>query len=304
MGRVVFIACTNVGRAMIEAVLGNKALAGVELAGVVNLRPEAAIEKANYDSYIDLVKKYQLKIYYCENVNEKECVDFLTSCEPDIIIQSGWSQKFSREVLNIPRFGCIGEHPAPLPKGRGAACINWAIITGEKEWGNTFFRMETQYDTGEIYARDFFTIELYDDVKTVYDKVAASSVKIILEHLDAWANGTLNGAKQNDSLATHYKRRKPSDGELNFSENAMCVYNQIRGQTKPYPGAFFYADADGETEKIYVWRAALSEENIEGGIKVVCGDGKGIVLLRVQPEGKPEAWAADCLTNIKISQSE
>lgn len=155
MGRVVFIACTNVGRAMIEAVLGNKALAGVELAGVVNLRPEAAIEKANYDSYIDLVKKYQLKIYYCENVNEKECVDFLTSCEPDIIIQSGWSQKFSREVLNIPRFGCIGEHPVPLPKGRGAACINWAIITGEKEGGNTFFRMETQYDTGEIYARDF-----------------------------------------------------------------------------------------------------------------------------------------------------
>ncbi len=139
MGKVVFIACTNVGRAMIEAIYNSKYLTKIELRGVVNLSPEAAIGKANYDSYIDLKEKYGFPLYYCNNVNEIECIEFLKDCEPDVIIHSGWSQKFNEEILDIPKYACIGEHPAPLPKGRGAACVNWAIITGEKEWGDTFF---------------------------------------------------------------------------------------------------------------------------------------------------------------------
>ena len=119
MGNVVLIACTNVGRAMIEAILHNEQLKNVRLAGVVNLSPEAAIGKANYDSYIDLFNSNQINHYYCNNVNEPECIQFLNDCKPDIIIQSGWSQKFSNEILSIPAYACIGEHPAPLPKGRG-----------------------------------------------------------------------------------------------------------------------------------------------------------------------------------------
>ena len=94
MGKLVIIACTNVGRSMIEAVLKSPALKDVELAGVVNMSPTAAIGKANYDSYIDLFEQEDINHYYCENVNEAECVAFLKDCEPDIIIQSGWSQKF------------------------------------------------------------------------------------------------------------------------------------------------------------------------------------------------------------------
>lgn len=300
MGKLVLIACTSVGRALIDAICESDALASVELAGIVNLKPEAAVNKANYDSYIDLVQKYRLNIYYCENVNESACLDFLRSCRPDIIIQSGWSQKFGKELLEIARFACIGEHPAPLPKGRGAACINWAIITGEREWGDTFFRMEEKYDTGLIYAQEAFNIEIYDDVKTVYDKVAAASVKIITRHLTDWTNGILNGEKQDDSKATHYPRRKPADGEFSFAQNALHVYNQIRGQAKPYPGAFFYAEIDGKKTKIYVWKASLSSGHMDGGKRVVCGDGKEITLLRVQCEGMPEAWAADCLSRMAI----
>lgn len=295
MGKVVIIACTNVGRAMIQTICENRKLSEVELIGVVNLKPEVAIEKANYDSYIDLVKKYKLNIYYCENVNEVECINFLKLCQPDIIIQSGWSQKFKQEILDIPTFSCIGEHPAPLPKGRGAACINWAIITGEKEWGDTFFKMEMQYDTGVIYSQEYFKIEMYDDVKTVYDKVAVAAVKTITKHLYEWTKGNLDGKKQNDIEATHYPRRCPSDGEFNFAQDALTIYNQIRGQTKPYPGAFFYAELNGDKVKIYVWKASLSTEYVEGGLKVVCGDGKEIILLRVQIEGQPEEWAADCM---------
>ena len=129
MGNVVLIACTNVGRSMIEAIMNDECLQDVHLAGVVNLDPATAVNKANYDPYTDLVEMYGLNLYYCKNVNEQGCIEFLKGCKPDIIIQSGWSQKFNQEILDIPSYACIGEHPAPLPKGRGAACVNWAILT-------------------------------------------------------------------------------------------------------------------------------------------------------------------------------
>lgn len=295
MGKVVLIACTNVGRFMIEAIENNDKLKDVELVGVVNLKPEVAVNKANYDAYVDLVQKYNINIYYCENVNEPECIEFMKECSPDIIIQSGWSQKFSQAVLNIPKYACIGEHPAPLPKGRGAACINWAIITGEKEWGDTFFKMEMQYDTGVIYSQEHFNIELYDDVKTVYDKVATVAVCALEKNLSSWCRGELRNYKQDDSQSTHYPKRVPSDGQFDFTQNALSIYNQIRGQAKPYPGAFFIKEINGKAKKVYVWKASL--ESQAGGVEFKCGDGRSLYLLRVQIEGHPEMWAADCFNN-------
>lgn len=294
MGRVVLIACTNVGRHIIEAIKTSDCLRDVDLVGVINLHPSVSISKANYDSYIDLVEKYDLPIYYCKNVNEKSCVDFIKQCSPDIILQSGWSQKFGDELLQTPKYACIGEHPAPLPKGRGAACINWAILTGETDWGDTFFHMEKQYDTGEIYSQVKFRIELYDDVKTVYDKVAAAAVSAIEHYLPKWSEGILEGWIQDSSSSTHYPRRKPSDGLFDFGQSALSVYNQIRAQTKPYPGAFFMYKQDSLEKKIYVWSAKLGESPADGGIQVTCGDGNKITLLRVQVDGHPESWAADC----------
>ena len=294
MGKVVFIACTNVGRSMIEAVLHSDALKDVEIAGVVNMSPQSAIGKANYDSYIDLFEKYGINHYYCNSVNEDECVAFLESCGCDIIIQSGWSEKFQERILRIPKYACIGEHPAPLPKGRGAACINWAIITGEREWGDTFFRMEMKYDTGVIYSQEYFNIEIYDDVKTVYDKVAEASVRSIEKFLPDWCEGRLEGKKQDDSVSTHYPRRKPADGEFAFQDDtALNIYNHIRGQAKPYPGAYFIYDRLGNEKKIYVWKARLGVEVKYGEVEAVCKDGNKVILCRIQEEGRPEMWAED-----------
>lgn len=290
MGKVLLVACTSVGRALLDAIYNNESLSEVELCGLVNLKPKAAINKANYDEFADLVEKYGINTYYCDNINEQSCIEFMKQCEPDIIIQSGWSQKFSEEVLSIPKYACIGEHPAPLPKGRGAACVNWAIITGEQEWGDTFFKMEMQYDTGAIYGQNFFRIEEYDDVKTVYDKVASCAVKTLCDNLKLWVNGIFNSIPQDDSLATHYPRRKPENGLFDFKQDAKNIYNQIRGQAKPYPGAFFMY----KSKKVYVWKATLNcFENNDGGYNIVCGNGQKIRLLRVQQEGCTEEWAKD-----------
>ncbi len=300
MGNIVFVACTNVGRAMIESIIYDDSFSDIKIAGVVNLKPECAIHKANYDNYFDLRESYKLNVFYCENINDKDCIEFIRHCEPDVIIQSGWSQKFSNEVLSIPQYACIGEHPAPLPKGRGAACVNWAIINGETEWGDTFFKMEDTYDTGEIYAQEMFLIERKDDVKTVYDKVAAAAVKSVKKNIRDWVNGNIVGSKQDNSLSTHYPKRRPTDGEFSLKKgSAESIYNFIRGQARPYPGAFFYLkNKNGIRKKIYVWRAALRDELLEGEIAILWNNGDKLILQRVQEEGEPEMWAEDFFKEI------
>ena len=131
MGKVLFVSCTPVARYMIHEIMDNDDIQNVEVVGIVNINAQVAIKKANYDPYNDLVKQYDIPIHYCRNINDEVTVQWMRDKQPDIIIQSGWSQKFSDEVLEIAKYACIGEHPAPLPKGRGAACVNWAIITGE-----------------------------------------------------------------------------------------------------------------------------------------------------------------------------
>ena len=102
-----------------------------------NLNHNNGLKKSNYDSYIDLKEKYGVNVKYIKNINDKSVYNWLKKIDPSIIIQSGWSQKFSKKILDIPKFGCIVS-PAPLPIGRGAACVNWAIILGYKKMGGSF----------------------------------------------------------------------------------------------------------------------------------------------------------------------
>ncbi len=302
MGKLILICCTNVGRYIIEEIFNNTDIK-TELSGIVNLNEKQAVNKANYDSYFDLSLKYGIEIKYCNNVNDIEILDWIKSKNPDIILQSGWSQKFSNELLEIPKYGCIGEHPAPLPKGRGAACVNWAILTGEKHWGDTFFQMVEQYDKGDIYAQGFFDIESYDSVFSVYEKVAKISTEIVRKNIDLWTNGKFEKITQSEENATYYRRRKPEDGEIkDFNQTAEVLHNFIRAQTNPYPCAFIM----NKGKKIKLIHSQVSLQSSEkpigtvengsknnGAILITCADNTALEIIRVQESGKPSAWAVD-----------
>lgn len=301
MGKVLFVACTNVGQAMINAIMCDERIA-TEIVGIVNLNAEKSLNKANYHTYLDIAEKYHIPLHFCSNINDDVTVDWIRDKNPDLIIQTGWSQKFRSEILNLPRYGCIGEHPAPLPKGRGAACTNWAILTGETFWGDTFFKMVDEYDRGEVYAQEFFEIKEYDDVKTVYDKVAECSQKIILKNIDNWSNGIFSTIELDESKATYYKRRTPADGLFDFTMPAKELHDFIRAQTDPYPGAYFM----WRGEKFVVLasentRRSFSERNPgdvvsvcdDGGILVVCGDHIAIKLKRYRNLQGTNKWFAE-----------
>lgn len=309
MGKLLLVACTNVGRYIIEELM-NHPERDVSLVGVVNLNAEQGMKKANYDSYSDLKIKYGLNIYYCNHINDEETILFMEQAAPDIILQSGWSQKFSDRVLQLPTYGCIGEHPAPLPKGRGAACVNWAILNGETEWGDSYFQMVREYDKGDLYAQSFFRIEKYDNVYTVYEKVAQCAAKIVAAYAEKWTKGEFTVVKQDENKVTYYKRRCPADGEIkDFNQEANVLHNFIRAQTHPYPGAFLST----KSGKLYLLQSAVAEQEKtafppgtayrhtdNGGILVAAENGSILEILRVQAEHHPSAWAAEWLHSKKL----
>lgn len=300
MGRVLFVACTNVGQAMIRTICGDETIKS-EVVGIVNLNARRSLSKANYYTYLDIAEEFQIPLHFCDNVNDPETVAWIREKNPDIILQTGWSQKFREELLKLPKYGCIGEHPAPLPRGRGAACVNWAILTGESEWGDTFFHMVEQYDRGAVYAQKMFRIEDYDDVKTVYDKVANCSAEVVRTWIDRWTEGDFETVALDERIATYYKRRTPKDGVFDFTKSAKELHDFIRAQTDPYPGAFFWLRGKKITVLSSRPTNVFSDQTAgtvlgttaEGGIRVVCGDGKALDLLRCRLEDGSKIWMAE-----------
>lgn len=305
MGKLLLVACTNVGRYIIEELMTNPDI-GAELVGVINLNAKRAISKANYDSYSDLVEKYGFPIHYCNSINDEESVSFIQAHNPDVILQSGWSQKFSEKILSLPKYGCIGEHPAPLPRGRGAACVNWAILTGETQWGDSYFRMVNEYDKGELFAQKFFNIEKYDNVFTIYEKVAQCAVEVIAENAAKWTNGIFDTVQQDDTGATYYKKRCPADGEIkSFAQDASVLHNFIRAQTHPYPGAFITL---GQKKLLILSSTVMESAKTEhrpgtvfavtdnGGLLVAADHQSVLEIIRVKKENAPSMWAAELVS--------
>lgn len=309
MGKLLLVACTNVGRYIIEAFMKGQ-VEGAELVGVIDLNPQQALNKANYDSYGDLVARYGFPIHYCEHINDEASVAFIKEHVPDVILQSGWSQKFSDEVLALPKYGCIGEHPAPLPRGRGAACVNWAILTGETEWGDSYFQMVSEYDKGDLYAQRLFRIEKYDTVFTVYEKVAQCAAEVVKAYAGKWTRGEFDVVKQDESKVTYYKRRRPTDGEIKtFDQDANVLHNFIRAQTHPYPGTYITteegkltilsSDAPGYTTEMAP--GTVFGKTSHGGILVAAGNRSVLEIIRVQKEGAPSMWAAELVKELPVN---
>ena len=245
MSGIIYVGCTSTTRAIIEAHI--KYHPDIPIAGIVGLSNIFADRKINYDQLSDFAFKYP--VTYCEDVNAPVPMNFIKDKNPTLIIQSGWSGKFGKELLSIPKYGCIGQHPSPLPRGRGAAALNWAIINGETDWGNTFFRMTEEYDAGDVLAQRYFEIVENDTYKTLLKKADDTSVAIIKTYLKDWYCGQVDGVTQRYQMSTHYGKRAPWMGEMEPDWPHEKMKRYVRALTKPCNGAYFKT-FEG---KIYIW---------------------------------------------------
>ncbi len=172
-----------------------------------------------------------------EDVNAPEVVQRIAACRPDVIIVIAFGQKIGKEVVALPAKGAINVHASLLPKYRGAAPINWAIMCGETQTGVSIITLADKIDAGDILAQAGTAIGPQETAGELHDRLAQSAAPLLLlETLDALAAGAATYTRQNDAEATFAPKLRKSDGFLDFHEPAEVLVRKIRGLT-PWPGA-------------------------------------------------------------------
>jgi methionyl-tRNA formyltransferase len=160
---------------------------------------------------------------------------------PDLILVNSYSMLLPPEILSIPRFDCVNVHSAPLPKYRGSNPIQWAIINNESETGVTMHYMTAEFDAGDIIAQRRVPIFLPDTWLDVRSRVAGATEQMLREELPRLLAQTNDRTTQNEAEASRYPRRRPEDGEIDWSRSELDIHNLIRALVAPLPGAFYYS---------------------------------------------------------------
>ena len=227
--------------------------AGAPIRAVLTLTPELAAKRSGAADYAPVCADYGVPLHYISGINEPRAFEILSAISPDVIFVIGWHQIVRQPVMGLPRLGLIGAHASFLPHNRGSAPVNWAIMRGERESGNTLMWLADGVDEGDIIDQRAFRISGYDTCESVYAEVAASNREMLLDLLPKLMAGERPGRPQERSAEPVLCRRRPADGRINWDCPAAVVYDFVRALTRPYPGAFSTLDG----RQWWIWDAAL-----------------------------------------------
>lgn len=239
-----------------------------------------------------------LPLFQPRRVREPDFVSTLKLLNPEAIIVAAYGQILPKEILALPKFGCINIHASLLPLYRGAAPINWAIMNGDDETGITVMQMDEGMDTGPMLLQKSVPIGPKDTTGSMLEKLTLLGARLITEVLPLIADGSIVPRVQDDSKATFAPLLKKEDGLINWTMPAIKIHNRIRGMS-PWPGAYTYLD--GKMIKIIQSEAIIGKGD-PGALfevdKVTLAVGTGFGLLRIvalQQEGKKPLTAVDFL---------
>ncbi len=258
MAKIFFIGSVQIGFTILEALYE---VAKVDT--VITLPLESSEKTSGFIDFEPMATKHNSKLIRTKDTNTPETIEWFQKEKPDLIIVCGWQRLVCKEILDIPKLGVIGFHSSLLPKYRGRAPVNWAIIAGEKETGITMFYLTEEADAGDIIAQKAFPIMLNDDCASVYAKSAQAGADLMSEYLPKILGGNATRIHNPSRSYPAYPKRTPEDGKIDFNRSALDVYNFIRALTRPYPGAYCY-DKDGS--KMVVWKCEIvfDESRLQG----------------------------------------
>ena len=228
---------------------------GYQVNGFITL-DEAAFSKRSAGSreYEQICESYGVSYYTVDTIKGDRAYQIVKELQPDLLVVLGWSEILPERLLLIPKTGTIGTHAALLPHNRGSAPINWALIHGEEETGNTMMWLDPQVDAGAIIDQMAFDISPYDTCGTLYEKVADTNAAMLLKLLASLEKGIRPVSPiKNETDEPILPRRRPKDGLIDWNLPGRDVYNLIRAVTDPYPGAFSFLNG----KKWLIWKATL-----------------------------------------------
>jgi len=208
-------------------------------------------EEIWFRSVAGLAKKYDIPVHAPESVNSPDWIEKIRFWAPDLILSFYYRNVIAEEILSIPRLGAFNMHGSLLPKYRGRAPINWAVLNNEKQTGVTLHHMVKRADTGDIVDQEAVPIGPEDTAQDVFGKAAFAARSVLVRQIDALTSGAAPRRIQDESQATTFGGRKPEDGRIDWTASADSIYHLVRAVTQPYPGAF--TEAGGR--KMFIWWA-------------------------------------------------
>ncbi|MBR3601348.1 MAG: methionyl-tRNA formyltransferase [Lachnospiraceae bacterium] len=249
--------------------------------------------------------KHNIEVFQPIKIKTPEAVEVLKGYEADLFVVAAFGQILSKEILDMPKYGCVNIHASLLPKYRGAAPIQWAILDGEKETGVTIMQMNEGLDTGDMLTKVVVPIEDTDTGESLFDKLAEAGAKLLIETIPQIEAGTLEPEPQDDSLSTYAKMIKKEMGLIDWKREALVLERLVRGMNS-WPSA--YTHFQGKTLK--VWEAEVETceaqavpgsvvEVTKNSIKVQTGKDL-LVLKQIQLEGKKRMDVAAFLLGYKV----
>lgn len=270
-------------------------------------KPKGRGKKLKYTPVKESALELGLEVYQPENINHREAIEKIKEINPDFIVVVAYGQILKKEILDIPKYGCYNVHASLLPKYRGAAPINWAIINGEKETGVTIMEMEEGLDTGDMVLCESIEIHQDDDKETLNDKLAILGGKLIATSLGMIKSGKVSKIPQEHELSSYASMLNKKMGKIDWNLSGENVVNLIRG-LKPWPSA--YTSYKDTIVKIH--KAILSHENKSGengeiirvdtsGIYVNSSD-KVIIIEELQFPGKRKLKVSEYLKGNSIEE--
>jgi len=304
--RIIFMGTPELSCASLRALLAAPAF---QLVGVVTQpdKPKGRDLKLQPSPVKELAIRQGLPVLQPERARNEDFIEQVRVLQPELIAVAAYGQILPRNILDLPRFGCINVHTSLLPKYRGAAPIQWAILNDEAETGVTIMKMDAGLDTGGILSQEKTPIGPEDTSETLHDRLSDIGARLLLRTIPDYVAGAVESKPQPADGATYAPKIKKEDGRLDWTQPARALWNRVRGLT-PWPGAFTYLLGRPQPMLLKIWRADVAPgsgtpgeilDTSKTGIIVACGS-DALRILVVQSEGGRRLQAHEFLAGHQL----
>ena len=285
--RLLFMGTPEISAKVLRTVINE----GYNVIGVISQPDRPVGRKGLLEKVPTKIVAEEFNIPVFQPIKIRKDYEFVKVLKPDLILTIAYGQIVPQGLLDIPRFGCLNLHGSLLPKYRGAAPIQFALINNETVSGMTLMEMIDKMDAGKMYAKEEVIIDENDNCTSLFEKMGDAACSLVINALPKYLNGELNGEEQDENLVTFCPTIKPEQEKLNFENDIKTIYGWIRGLSD-IPGAYCYLD----DAKIKIYKAKIINSEIKGeigeivqadkrGLLVQCKDGQ-LSILELQKEGK------------------
>lgn len=276
--KIIVFAYSDLGHACLQLLIKRK-----ENVVCVYTHEDKPGESLWFPSVAALARAHSIPVRFTENLNTESEQRFINAVSPDLMFSFYYRNMIPSSLLGVPRLGAFNMHGSHLPKYRGRAPVNWAVLNGETKTGATLHVMTEKPDAGDIVDQEAVEIGPNDTAAQVQARVTQAAVMVLDRQIENLKAGHGPRIPQVQSQASYFGRRRAEDGEIDWTWPATRVHNLVRAVTHPYPGAF--GDLFGE--KTLIWKTRLAPLS-EAGLILECGDGNKIEILTLQRKGEPE----------------